>query len=91
MKSIVVAATGIAVACVALSGCRPVSLGANYGESYEAGIRSQISHPERVDNVDRGDPLDGMAAEYAVQTYRKTFEPKSAGAAVTAPSMVKTQ
>jgi type IV pilus biogenesis protein CpaD/CtpE len=80
---------GVVVLCGALSGCRPTNLGRNYGEAYQSGLRAQISHPERIDSSEPTARMDGEAASNAVETYRKTFEPRTVSSAP--QSMVKNQ
>ena len=49
-------------------------LNMNFGNSYEAAINNQILNPDAEKDLEPVVGLDGQAAEYTVDRYKKSFE-----------------
>ncbi|HKJ30571.1 MAG TPA: hypothetical protein VKA34_02035 [Balneolales bacterium] len=49
-------------------------LNMNFGNSYESAMNNQILNPDAGENLEPVVGLDGKAAEYTVDRYKKSFE-----------------
>ena len=82
LKSNIILIVVLAMFSVSLWGCagnvpeaqRVDYLNMNFGKSYESAINDQILNPDAGKNLEPVVGLNGEAAEYGVEKYKKSFE-----------------
>lgn len=67
---------GVFIITSVMLSCRTTQLDRNWGRSFEAAKFGQIQNPETGKNLDPVLGLDGQAAEYSVDNYKKAFREK---------------